>query len=199
MPGNLINSWWLLHIRGIVTVAFGLFLLCLAGTMEGIFTTSIAMVAVLIAFMFYVIVSAILTMAAAIRAYDQPHKFVALATHALLLFVFSAAILFFEPITINWLLWFVVATAVISGVLEMALARSLRGNLDSSLLEIAGLLSIISAAVLQLGRSWPPSLLIEGLAIYIVYYGGVLILLSLRLRTLGVASAESRRVGGHSH
>jgi uncharacterized membrane protein HdeD (DUF308 family) len=199
MLRDLISSWWLLHIRGIVTVFFGLFLMYLAGTMQGIFTTSIAMVAVLIAFMFYVIVSAILTMTAAIRAYHQPHKFAALAVQALVLLVFSAAIWFFEPISINWLLWFVVATAAISGILEIALAHSFRGHLDASLLEIAGLLSVICAVVLLLVRAMPPFLLVESLAIYIVYYGGVLVLLSLRLRTLGVASAESPRIGGHSH
>lgn len=199
MLRELIQSWWLLHIRGVVTVVFGLFLMYLAGTMQGIFTTTIAMVAVLIAFMFYVIVSAALTMMAAIRAYHQPHKFAALACHALLLLIFSTAIWLFEPITIDWLLWFVVVTAAISGLLEIALAHSFRRHLDSSLLGIAGFLSIFSAVVLLLGRSWPPSLLIEGLGIYIVYYGGLLVLLSLRLRTMGVASAGHPNIGDHAH
>lgn len=199
MLRELIKNWWLLHIRGIVTVIFGLFLMYLAGTMQGIFTTSIGMVAVLIAFMFYVIISALLTMTAALRAYRQPHKFAALATHALLLLIFSASIWFFEPITINWLVWFVIATAAISGVLEIALAHSFRSHLDSSLLEVAGLLSVISALVLLLARALPPSLLVEGLGIYVVYYGGVLVLLSLRLRTLAVAATESPKIGGHSH
>ena len=190
MLRDLISNWWLVQIRGVIAILFGLFLMYLAGTMQGIFTTSIAMVAVLIAFMFYIVISAVTTMLAAIRVYDQPHKFAALATHALLLLIFSGACWFFEPITINWLIWFLVITAITSGLLKIGLARSLRGHLDASLLEVAGIISVLSAVVLVLARSLPASLLIEGLGIYVVYYGGVLVLLSLRLRTLVAASAE---------
>lgn len=189
MLRGLIRNWWLLHVRGVLALVFGLFLMYLAGTMQGIFTTTIAMVAVLITFMFYVMFSAIATMVAAIRAYDQPHRFAALATHAVLLLIFCGAIWFFEPITINWLIWFLVVTALTSGILEFLLAWSLRGHLEASLLELAGAISVISAVVLRLARSLPASLLVEGLGIYVIYYGGVLVLLSLRLRTLGATSA----------
>jgi hypothetical protein len=53
MLRDLVESWWLLHIRGIFAVMFGAFLLFLAGTMEGLFTTTIAMVGVMLMFVFY--------------------------------------------------------------------------------------------------------------------------------------------------
>jgi len=199
MQRDLIQNWWLLHIRGIMAVLFGLFLMYLAGTMQGVFTTSIAMVAVLIAFMFYVIASTVMTIVAAIKAYDQPHKFAALGIHGLLLLVFSLAIWFFEPITIDWLIWFMVATAVSSGVLEIALAQSLSSHLDASLLDVAGIISVISAVMLLLGRSLPSSLLVEGLGIYTLYYGGVFVLLSLRLRTMSAVSSQATKKEGRSH
>lgn len=49
----------------------------------------------------------------------------------------------------------------------------------------------------QVGRGL--CLLIEGLGIYIACYGGLLVLLSLRLRTRGVASEGQPNIGGQAH
>ena len=72
----------------------------------------------------------------------------------------------------------------------LVLGHSLRRHLDSKLLA-AGAISVISAALLLLGRNLGPSVLVEGLGVYVIYYGGVLVLLSIRLRE--IARVELRK------
>jgi len=184
---NLIRSWWLFHLRGLMALSFGAFVMYLAGTMEGVFTTSVAMIGVLLTFGLYVFASGFVSMAAAIKAYSEPHRFWSLTIHASLLLIFGGWILFFRSVTVLWLYWFTVATAFISGVLEIAVGRSLHRHTDSSLLEVAGGMSLSTAILLVLARNFPLSLLIEALGIYAAYYGIVLILLSLRLRDIGLS------------
>jgi|SRR5689334_3298865 len=190
---SLIRNWWLFHLRGLMALGFGAFLMYLAGTMEGVFTTSIAMTAVLLTFALYVFASGLASMVAAMKAYSEPHRFWFLTIHASLLLILGGWILFFRSVTVLWLFWFIVATALISGILEIALGRSLRRHADSSLLEVAGGMSLSSAILLVLARNFPPSLLIEALGMYVAYYGIVLILLSLRLRAIGLFTTVGLR------
>ena len=162
---DLVRNWWLLQIRGLMALAFGVFLMYLAGTTEGIFTTSVAMIGVLLAFALYVFASGLISMLAAIKAYSEPHRFWSPTIHASLLLVFGGWIIFFRPVVL-WLVWFMVATAFISGILEIALGRSLRRHADSSLLEVAGAISLVSAILLVLAKNLPQSLQVETLGIY---------------------------------
>lgn len=57
MLRDLVRSWWLLNVRGVFAVLFGAFVLFLAGTMDGFFTTAIAMVGVMFIFVFYLMAS----------------------------------------------------------------------------------------------------------------------------------------------
>ena len=191
MIRDLVANWWLLRARGILALAFGAFLVFLAGTMEGVFSTAIALVAVLMIFVSYLLVSALLSMIAAAKAYDKPHRFYHLAVHGSLLLLLAIGLFFSKGMTVLWLVWFMVVTAMASGVLEIALGHSLRRQLDSKLLQAAGAISVISAVLLLLGRNLGPSVLVEGLGVYVIYYGGVLVLLSIRLRE--IARVEFRK------
>ncbi|MFL6438748.1 MAG: HdeD family acid-resistance protein [Terriglobales bacterium] len=191
MIRDLVANWWLLRARGILALAFGAFLVFLAGTMEGVFSTAIALVAVLMIFVAYLVVSGLLSIIAAAKAYGKPHRFYHLAVHGSLLLLLGIGLFFLKEITVLWLVWFMVVTAMTSGVLEIALGHSLRRHLDSKLLQAAGAISVISAALLLLGRNLGPSVLVEGLGVYVIYYGGVLVLLSIRLRE--IARVELRK------
>jgi uncharacterized membrane protein HdeD (DUF308 family) len=111
--------------------------------------------------------------------------------HGSLLLLLGLGLFFLKEMTVLWLVWFMVVTAMTSGVLEIALGHSLRRHLDSKLLQAAGAISVISAALLLLGRNLGPSVLVEGLGVYVIYYGGVLVLLSIRLRE--IARVELRK------
>jgi uncharacterized membrane protein HdeD (DUF308 family) len=193
MIRDLVANWWLLRARGILALAFGAFLAFLAGTMEGVFSTAIALVAVLMIFVLYLLVSGLLSMIAAAKLYGKPHRFYNLAVHGTLLLLLGIGLFFLTEMTVLWLLWFMVATALASGVLEIALGHSLHRHLDSNLLRAAGAISVVSALLLLLGRNLAPSVLVEGLGIYAMYYGGVLVLFSIRLREM--ARVEFRSPG----
>jgi len=171
MIRDLVVNWWLLRARGILALAFGAFLVFLAGTMEGVFSTAIALVAVLMIFLVYLLVSGVLSMIAAAKAYGKPHRFYHLAVHGSLLLLLGLGLFFLKGMTVLWLVWFMIVTAIVSGLLEMALGHSLRRHLDSKLLQVAGAIAVIGAVLLLLGRNMGPSVLVEGLGVYAIYYG----------------------------
>jgi len=184
MLRDLIQHWWLLHVRGLFAVTFGVFLLFLVGTMQGLFTTPIAVVGVMFMFVFYIIASGALSIAAAFRSFGGRHRFWAAVVHGTVMLALGSWVLFSNQITVMWLIWLTVANALGSGLLEIALARALRTHLDSILLIIGGTISISSAMLLITLRNGHLSTLISVLGGYAVFYGTVLIIFSLRLLSI---------------
>ena len=93
-----------------------------------------------------------------------------------------------------WLVWFMIVSALASGLLEIAFGRILRRHPDAKLLEAAGAMSVVCSILLFLARNSRLSFLVEGLGTYAIFYGGVLIALSLRLMGVG----KSLRLHGHA-
>lgn len=94
MLRDLVQSWWLLHLRGILTLAFGAFLLFLAGTMQGLFSTTIAMVGGLLMFVFYLMVSGALSLIAAFRSFGTRERFWATAVHGSIMLALGSWLFF---------------------------------------------------------------------------------------------------------
>jgi uncharacterized membrane protein HdeD (DUF308 family) len=94
MIRDLVANWWLLRARGILALAFGAFLVFLAGTMEGAFSTAIALVAVRMIFVLYLLVSGLLSMIAAAKLYGKPHRSYNLAVHGTLLLLLGIGLFF---------------------------------------------------------------------------------------------------------
>ena len=177
----LVQTWWLLHVRGVFAVMFGAFLLFLAGTMQGLFTTTIAMVGVMLMFVFYLIASGALSIAAAFRMLGGRERFWAAAIHGGIMLALGSWLLFSNQVTVVWLVWFTVLNALGSGLLEIAVARAFRKHLDSILLAVAGTISVSGAILLITLRNAHMSMLVSVLGIYAMFYGIVLIMFSLRL------------------
>lgn len=181
MLRDLVQSWWLLHGRGILAVAFGAFLIFLASTMEGLFSTTIAMAGVVLMFGLYLIGSAILSLVAAFKSLGIHARFWAAAFHGSVMLVLGLWLFFSARVTVIWLVWFTVANAFGSGLFEIVLAHALRRHVDSMLLMIAGALSLLVSALLIFARNAQLSRIVSVLGIYAVFYGVVLIVFSLRL------------------
>ena len=181
MLRDLVRSWWLINIRGIFAVTFGAFLLFLAATMQGLFTGTIAMVGVLLMFVFYLIASGALSVAAAVTSFAGHQRFWAAAVHGTIMLALGCWLFFSNQVTVMWLVWFTVANALGSGLLEIALAFMMRRHLDSMLLTMAGAISVGAATLLIFERNAHISALVSVLGLYAMFYGTVLVIFSLRL------------------
>lgn len=181
MLRDLVQNWWLLHIRGILTVVFGAFLLFLAGTMQNFFTAAIALVGVMLMFVFYLILSGAISIAAAFKTFGARERFWAAVLHGSILLALGLWLFFSNRMTEMWLVWFTVANAFGLGLLEIILARATRRHLDSTLLTVAGTVSVATAMLLIFERNAQMSILVSVLGFYAVFYGAVLVIFSLRL------------------
>lgn len=185
MLRELAEGWWLLHIRGLFSLMFGAFLLFLAGTMQGLFTTTIAMIGVLLIFVFYLILSGALFVLGSFKSFGHRERFWATLVHGSVMVALGSWLFLSNQVTVMWLVWFTVASALGSGLLELALAYTLRRHLDATLLTVAGMMSLAVSVLLIMARNMQLSVLVSALGIYAVFYGGILILLSLRLHGIG--------------
>lgn len=181
MLRDLVRSWWLLNVRGVFAVLFGAFVLFLAGTMDGFFTTAIAMVGVMFIFVFYLMASGALSIAATFRSFGMQERFWASLIHGTILIALGSWLFFSKQMALTWLVSLTVANALGSGLLEMILAHTMRRHFDSILLTVAGGVSLGTAMLLVLERNSHMSLLVSVLGVYAMFYGIVLFTFSLRL------------------
>ncbi|PYY12264.1 MAG: hypothetical protein DMG61_16895 [Acidobacteria bacterium] len=101
MLRDLIQSWWLLHLRGILAVIFGGFLLFLAGTMRGLFGTTIALVGVMLMFVLYLICSGVLSILAAFKSFETRERFWAVLVHGALMFLLGLWLFFSNEVHVD--------------------------------------------------------------------------------------------------
>jgi uncharacterized membrane protein HdeD (DUF308 family) len=190
MLRDLARAWWLVHIRGVLTVLFGAFLIFLAGSMQGQLTTAIALVGVLLIFVFYLVGSGLLSIATGCLTAGGHHRWSAVLLHGTILVTLGISLFFSNQLSLMWLVWFTVANAFGSGLLELMLAHTVRRHVDAWILTISGAASLIIALVLILVRNAVPSGIVLTLGIYAIFYGALLVLFSLRLhgiKQLGLA------------
>jgi uncharacterized membrane protein HdeD (DUF308 family) len=185
MLRELIQNWWLLHLRGILAVIFGGFLLFLAGTMRGLFGTTIALVGVMLMFVLYLICSGVLSMLAAFKSLEKRERFWAAIVHGVLMLVLGLWLFFSNELTLTWLIYLTVANAFASGILEVILARAVRRHVDATALTVAGVISLGASIGLILARNAPLSELVSALGVYAIFYGAVLATFSFRLHAQG--------------
>jgi len=185
MLRELVQSWWLLHVRGLLAIIFGAFLLFLAGTMQGLFNTTVAMLGVLLMFIVYLLLSGMLSLVAAFKSFGARERFWAAIVHGTIMLVLGSWLFFSDRVTVVWLVWFTVANAFGSGLLEVVMARAMRWHIDSVMLTLAGAVSLIMSILLIFARNAPLSELVSALAVYALFFGTVLIIFSLRLHGMG--------------
>lgn len=184
MLRDLVRAWWLVHIRGVLTVLFGAFLIFLAGSMQGQLTAAIALVGVMLIFVFYLVASGLLSLATAFMNVGGHHRWSAALVHGTILITLGVWLFFSNQFSLMWLVWFTVANAFGSGLLELMFAHAVRRHVDAWVLTISGAASVITALVLVVARNAFPSGIVSALGIYAIFYGAVLVLFSLRLHSM---------------
>jgi uncharacterized membrane protein HdeD (DUF308 family) len=172
------RTWWILALRGVVAVVFGLLALI---------WPEITLLALVYVFGAYALVDGVFAVVAGIRGREPAGGGRGWLLLEGLLGVGAGIVAFLWPdITALALLWLIAFWAILTGILEIVAAIRLRRVLNNEwLLAVAGVLSIIFGLILVI---WPGSGavgLVWLIGIYAIVFGVALVALALRLRGLG--------------
>jgi uncharacterized membrane protein HdeD (DUF308 family) len=182
----LTRHWWLLVVRGVLGILFGILALVWPGA---------TIAALVLLFGVYAIVDGVATLYAAItgregadrgrRPASGGHR-VWLAIEGLLGIGAGLVAFFWPGITALVLLWVIAFWAILTGVMEVAAAIRLRKELHNEwLLGLAGVASVLFGMLLLLLPGTGALALIWLIGTYALVFGVILIVLGLRLRGAG--------------
>ena len=188
----LARNWWVLALRGVVSIIFGILMLLFPLTAIGTFV---------LLFGVYALVDGIFTLITAIRNREQPRWWVHLLEGILgivagvlvlanPLFAFMALPLFVLYIVAFW--------AIFTGITEIIAAIQLRKEIEGEFwMGLSGLLSIIFGVLLIIINPVEGIMaLLTIVAAYAIVFGVIMLILAFRLRGMRDQSGTPRQQQG---
>ena len=179
LAGSLAKNWWLLLLRGLLAVAFGVLL----------FTRPSISVAILITFFgAYSLVDGVFSAYSAISQRSQHEHWVLMLVGGLS-GIAIGLITFYSPgITAIVLLFYIAIWSIIIGISQIIMAVKLRAEIKGEFwLGLAGLVSVLFGMYLIYNPGAGILSVIWVLAAYAVLFGFLMIALSLRVKGLAKA------------
>jgi uncharacterized membrane protein HdeD (DUF308 family) len=174
-----VRNWWVFVLRGIAAIAFGVATWLFPG---------MALLTLVLLFGAYALVDGVSAIVAALRARrknagERPRWLLVIYG---VVSIGAGLIAFFSPgITALALLILIAARAIVIGALEIAAAIQLRKAIRNEwLLALGGVLSIVFGVLLFLFPGPGALGLVLWIGAYAVVFGGLLIALGIRLRSL---------------
>ena len=181
MLGELSRSWWVVVVRGVAAVVFGL----VALIWPGVTTVALAFV-----FGAFALVDGIALGVAAFRA--APGSRLALVIQSVLGILLGVAALIWPTVAVVALVFVIGAWAIVTGVAEIITAVRLRAQMTSEwLLIFAGALSVIFGLLLWLWPGLGALAMVAVVGVYAIVFGIALVIAGLRLRSAATAAASS--------
>jgi uncharacterized membrane protein HdeD (DUF308 family) len=176
------RSWWLLLLRGLAAIAFGLLVW---------FRPGISLALLLLMFGVYTLVDGVLGIWAALAGRrDHEHWWVLLLVG--LLGVVVGVLTFVAPgVTAMALLFYIALWAIGTGTLQIIAAVRLRKEIEGEwMLILAGLAAAVFGVVLIARPAIGVLTLLWLIASFSVLYGALLVVLAFRVRRFGAAVAS---------
>jgi uncharacterized membrane protein HdeD (DUF308 family) len=174
---GLSRNWWVVLVRGIVGILFGI---------VTFFAPGITLAALVLVFGAYAFVDGVLTLASAIRRRSTTDRWWILVLEGIAGILVGIATLFLPGITALVLLYLIAAWALVTGVLELAAAIRLRKVITNEwLLALGGIVSILLGVLLIAAPGAGALAVVIWIGAYAFVFGALLVGLSLRLRALG--------------
>jgi uncharacterized membrane protein HdeD (DUF308 family) len=174
---GLSRNWWVVLVRGIVGILFGI---------VTFFAPGITLAALVLVFGAYAFVDGVLTLVSAIRRRSTTDRWWILVLEGIAGILVGIATLFVPGITALVLLYLIAAWALVTGILELAAAIRLRKVITNEwLLALGGIVSILLGVLLIASPGAGALAVVIWIGAYAFVFGALLIGLSLRLRTLG--------------
>jgi uncharacterized membrane protein HdeD (DUF308 family) len=176
MIETLARNWWMLVLRGVLAIVFGL---------VALLWPALTLFVLVIMFGVYAIVDGVVAVMAAGLSHtkDSPRWWVFLL-EGLVSIGAGVAALLLPRLAALTLVLLIAAWAVVTGILEIAAAIRLRREINNEwLLGLGGLLSVILGIVLFVQPAAGAIAVIWTLAVYSQIFGILLIALGIRLKT----------------
>jgi uncharacterized membrane protein HdeD (DUF308 family) len=174
---GLSRNWWVVLVRGIVGILFGIITF---------FAPGISLAALVLVFGAYAFVDGVLTLVSAIRRRSTTDRWWILVLEGIAGILVGIATLFVPGITALVLLYLIAAWALVTGILELAAAIRLRKVITNEwLLALGGIVSILLGVLLIAYPGAGALAVVIWIGAYAFVFGALLVGLSLRLRTLG--------------
>jgi uncharacterized membrane protein HdeD (DUF308 family) len=173
----LSRNWWLVALRGVAGILFGLCTLVAPG---------ISLAALVLLYGAYAFTDGLLAIVSAVRRRGAGNRWGLLLVEGLVGIAAGVLTVIWPGITALALLYLIAAWALVTGVLEIAAAIRLRKIIsDEWLLALSGVASVAFAVVLMLFPAAGALAVVLWIGAYAFVFGALLIALGLRLRSLG--------------
>jgi uncharacterized membrane protein HdeD (DUF308 family) len=179
MLDALARNWWLILLRGIAAIVFGLLTFVWPG---------ITLLTLILFYGAFALVDGVLAIAAAVMG-GAPAPRWWLAVIGLLGIAVGVLTFAWPGVTALVLLLFIAGWAIAIGVLQIAGAIRLRKEIDNEwLLILGGVLSVLFGLVLIVQPGVGALALLYVIGFYAILYGILFVMFALRLRTHGHAA-----------
>jgi uncharacterized membrane protein HdeD (DUF308 family) len=181
----LIKNWWLLFLRGILAIAFAIFIFAFLPFVPAPLLRQLAFAGLAAIFALFAFASGVLTMIAAVRGAGQGSSSWLMLADGIAVTAGGLIILLSPGLTLLLLIQIIGLTVLVVGMIELLAGIHLRRHLtDEWLLITGGVTSIAFAACLLLTRVGTVPAALTWISIYALTNGLAMMGLSLRLRSL---------------
>jgi uncharacterized membrane protein HdeD (DUF308 family) len=174
MLESLARYWWLIVLRGLLAIAFGVF----AYLQPAITLTTLVLV-----FGAFALVNGVLAVVSAIGGRKTDEHWWVLLLEGVLGILLGVLTLRAPGITALVLVFYIAAWALVTGVLEIVAAIRLRKEIEGEFwLGLSGVLSVGLGILLMVGPGAGALALLWMIAAWAIVFGVVLVLLGFRVR-----------------
>ena len=175
MATLLATNWWVLALRGLAAIAFGVLTLLVPG---------VSLAALVFVFASYALVDGVLTVIAAFRGQPNDRPWWSLALEGLVSIGAGAAAFLMPGVTTVMLVYVVAGWALITGALEIATAVRLRRHISGEWrMILAGVASLAFGTLLMLAPAMGAVAMVMWIGAYALVFGAALLALALRVRS----------------
>lgn len=170
----LARNWWLVALRGVAAIVFGILTFIMPG---------ISLLTLIFLFGVYAIVEGALNVVAAVRGRRQEERWWALLLEGLVSIAAGVVAFVLPGLTAIVLVYVIAAWAIVTGVLEVVAAVRLRHQITGEIwLALGGVASLVFGVLMMIFPGAGALALVLWIGAYAVVFGVLLVALAFRLR-----------------